>query len=366
MNESQHDINVNKLLSEEPEFILGDLWKQWFAKLTKLRYHIPGILLSGLIFASLGGGLVWIKNSTYTARVNFVIEESKQNSSGLFGALAGQIGLDLTSLSGNSGLLAGDNVLELLKSPTLLKKVLLSTDPEDSSKSLAFVYASSYGYAPSFIKAVGKKEVFIPKTHAGYTDKPNRTEDSLLHIISKRIREKELSVFKPDKKLSLFSLEVTTRNEKLSQVISLRLIDAASNLYIETKTRRLRLNVDRLQRKSDSVAFLLDRKIFSSASKDLINANPTFINTGVDLEISNRDKSLLGGIYSDLNKSLDMSKTALIQETPTIEVIDKPELPLKKNEWKWYLIVPLIFLVGIFFTCMLFIFFIPIKEPQKK
>ena len=59
MNESQHDINVKKLLTDEPEFILGDLWKQWFSKLTKLRYHIPGILLSGLIFASLGGGLVW-------------------------------------------------------------------------------------------------------------------------------------------------------------------------------------------------------------------------------------------------------------------------------------------------------------------
>jgi uncharacterized protein involved in exopolysaccharide biosynthesis len=366
MNESKHYTEENKLLTEEPDFILGDIWKGLFLRLSKLKSQIPKILLTGIIFATFGAGLVWLKKSTYTGRVNFVIEESKQSSAGLFGALAGQIGMDLSSLSGNSGLLAGDNVLELLKSPTLLKKVLLSPDPEDSTKSLAFVYASSYGYAPSFLKAVGKPEIFTPKKLSTNVDKPNRVEDSLLHIISKRIREKELSVFKPDKKLSLFSLDLTTRNEKLSQIISLRLIEAASNLYIETKTRRLRINVDRLQRKSDSVALLLNRKIFSSASKDLINANPSYINTGVDLEISNRDKSLLGGIYSDLNKSLDMSKTALIQETPTIEIIDKPELPLKKNEWKWYLIVPISFILGVLFTCMLFIFFIPIKKNVGK
>jgi uncharacterized protein involved in exopolysaccharide biosynthesis len=366
MKDIQESSKMNNLVAEEPEFILGDLWKELFAKLIKLKSQMPRILLTGVVFALLGAALVWIKNSTYTGRVNFVIEESKQNSAGLFGALAGQIGLDMSSLSGNSGILAGDNVLELLKSPTLLKKVLLSPNPDDTSTSLALAYATAYGYEPSFIKAIGEKNIFKPRTPITFALTANRIEDSLLHIISKRILEKELSVFKPDKKLSIFSLELTTRNEKLSQLISLRLIDQAANLYVETKTRRLRINVDRLQRKADSVAYLLNSQTLSSASKDLINANPTYINTGVDLEISNRDKALLGGIYSDLNKSLDISKTALIQETPTIEIIDKPELPLKKNEWKWYLIVPLSFIVGILFSSMILLFFVPLGRSSNK
>lgn len=365
MNDIQDSNKMNNLVSEEPEFILGDVWKDLFAKLIKLKSQIPRILLTGVVFALLGAAIVWIKNSTYTGRVNFVIEESKQNSAGLFGALAGQIGLDMSSLSGNSGILAGDNVLELLKSPTLLKKVLLSPYPEDTSSSLAKAYATAYGYAPSFIKAVGETNIFKPRSPKTFALTANRIEDSLLHIISKRILEKELSVFKPDKKLSIFSLELTTRNEKLSQLISLRLIDQAANLYVETKTRRLRINVDRLQRKSDSVAYLLNRQTLSSASKDLINANPTYINTGVNLEISNRDKALLGGIYSDLNKSLDISKTALIQETPTIEIIDKPELPLKKNEWKWYFVIPISFILGMLTSTMLFVFFVPIRKRSN-
>lgn len=362
MNQTENSKDDNNLLQEEPDFIMGNLWKDSFAQMVILKYHLKSIISVAIVFSLLGGALAWLKNPSYTGKVNFIIEESKQNSGGLFSALAGQIGLDMSSLSGNSGILAGDNVLELLKSPTLLKKVLLSSDPDDSSQSIAMKYSIVYKFAPSFMEAAGKKEIFKPYNTIQNNYSSSRTEDSLLKIIGKRILEKELVVYKPDKKLTVFSLELTTRDERLSQLISLRLIEQASSLYVQTKTRRLRINVDRLQRKADSVAFLLNRKTYTSASKDLLNANPSYFNTEVELEISNRDKSLLGGIFSDLNKSLDISKTALIQETPTIEVIDKPELPLKKNEWKWYLLMPLGFFIGLIFSSFIGFFFLNKKK----
>jgi hypothetical protein len=322
----------------------------------------------------LGLGYSFLKKPEYLARVNFVIEENKQNAGGLFSALAGQVGMDLSSLSGMSGILAGDNVLELLKSPTLLKKVLLTPYPGDSANTLAYKYAQAYGKLEQYNKLAGGSAFNSPPSigventknsppsiggvpsprqggdEGGVVYKYNkRVQDSLLTAIATRIIEKELSVYKPDRKLSVFRLDLTTEDELLSQTIATRLIDQAANLYIETKTRRLKLNVDRLQKKSDSIAALLNYRTEASVSKDIINQNPSYVSTEVDVEISNREKGMLSIIYGDVNKSLDITRTALIQETPTIEIIDSPDLPLKKTEVKWYFASALGLLIGVIF-----------------
>jgi hypothetical protein len=41
-------------------------------------------------------------------------------------------------------------------------------------------------------------------------------------------------------------------------------------------------------------------------------------------------------IYGELMKNLEVSKVALAQETPTIQITDQSDLPLKRDEVKWY------------------------------
>ena len=332
--------------NNEKEYQVGRVWTDLFAKLSRLKYQSKQILLSGLVCAVLGLGYSFWKKPVYMARVNFVIEENKQNAGGLFSALAGQVGMDLSSLSGMSGILAGDNVLELLKSPTLLKKVLITPYPGDSIHNLASKYADAYGKLEQYNKLAGgdfKKSA------------SKRVVDSLLTVIATQIIEKELSVYKPDRKLSVFRLDLTTRDELLSQIIATRLLDQAANLYIETKTKRLKLNVDRLQKKSDSIGALLNYRTEASANKDIINQNPSYVSTEVDVEISNREKGMLSIIYGDVNKSLDITRTALIQETPTIEIIDTPDLPLKKTEVKWYFASALGLIIGLLLSVIAFL-----------
>jgi predicted outer membrane lipoprotein len=347
--------------TSEASYRVGSVWTDLFAKLSELKYQVKHILLTGLVFAVLGLGYSFLKKPEYLARVNFVIEENKQNAGGLFSALAGQVGMDLSSLSGMSGILAGDNVLELLKSPTLLKKVLITPYPGDTANTLAYKYAEAYGKLNQYNKLVGGEflknsppniggaPTAAKQQERGGVYKTTRVQDSLLTAISTRIIEKELSVYKPDRKLSVFRLDLTTRDELLSQTIATRLLDQAASLYIETKTRRLKLNVDRLQKKSDSIAALLNYRTEASVSKDIINQNPSYVSTEVDVEISNREKGMLSIIYGDVNKSLDITRTALIQETPTIEIIDSPDLPLKKTEVKWYFASVLGLLIGFIF-----------------
>jgi hypothetical protein len=361
----------------EPGYRVGSVWTDLLAKFSLLKYHGKQIIISGVVFALLGLGYSFLKKPEYLARVNFVIEENKQNAGGLFSALAGQVGMDLSSLSGMSGILAGDNVLELLKSPTLLKKVLLTPYPGDTTNTLAYKYAEAYGKLEQYNKLASGAAFNSPPNIGGEAESAKadeggvvyinkRVQDSLLTTIATRIIEKELSVYKPDRKLSVFRLDLTTRDELLSQTIATRLIDQAANLYIETKTRRLKLNVDRLQKKSDSIAALLNYRTEASVSKDIINQNPSFVRNEVDVEISTREKSMLSIIYGDVNKSLDITRTALIQETPTIEVIDTPDLPLKKTEIKWYFAISLGFLLGVFLYSILIMWFSPKGSNRDK
>jgi hypothetical protein len=324
-----------KNTSEEPEFSILGLLAVWLSTFSALLKHWKQIAIAAIFGAALGLAYSQIVKPTYNARLTFVVEEAKQSGGGMLSALAGQFGVDIGGMAGTSGVLAGDNVQELLKSRFLIKKVLLSKSPVDSSISIADSYAKVYGWEKEWTEpvAIGAKNL-------------TRRQDSLIQLMIKRVLEKELSISKPDKKLGFFELNIINKNELLSQDICQKLIKEATSFYIDTKTRRLKINVDRLQHKSDSLEHLLNKKTFTTLAhnQDMLNLNPAFTTEGTELEISNRDKIMISSIYAEVVKNLEVSKTALIQETPTVQIVDQPELPLKKNEWKWWLAM----LVGAF------------------
>jgi hypothetical protein len=241
--------------------------------------------------------------------------------------------LDISGLTGSasSGMLAGDNVLELVKSHSLIRKTLLSAYDSSNNRSLADVYAESEKLRE---KWNGKLDRTI---NFGVTAKSfDRTTDSLLQIITDKIIESNLSIAKPDKKLGFFAMNTTMRDEKLSLLFSQRLLKAAADFYIETKTKRLANNVARLQAKADSLAASLNRKTYSAANANrlLLDANPVYAAPEVSAEIQYRDKLVQGTIFAKIIENLEISKTALIQETPTFQIVDTPEIPLKDNRIK--------------------------------
>ncbi|HQR94853.1 MAG: hypothetical protein B7Y69_11090 [Sphingobacteriia bacterium 35-40-8] len=334
-------------ITEDPAFSLKGTLASWRSSLAFLLKNWKQLLMAAIAGGLLGLGYFWFTKPSYTARLTFVVEEAKQSGGGVLSALAGQFGVDIGGMSGTSGVLAGDNVQELLKSRFLLKKVLLSKSPLDSSHSVAEDYAIAYGWLAKWAKksGIGPQNASFPLGAKSLS----RVQDSLLQVIMKEILEKELAVSKPDKKLGFFELNVTNKQELLSQSICLQLIKEATVFYIDTKTRRLKINVERLQRKSDSLEYLLNRKTIStlSANRDLLNVNPAFTTAGADLEISNRDKVILSTIYAEVVKNLEISKTALIQETPTVQLVDQPELPLKKNKMEWWVTLGLGVIISI-------------------
>ena len=315
--------------------------------LWQYRIRIAIVCLIGGLFGAFAS---WYLPPTYTSRISFVVEDSKNAGGGLMSALAGQLGFDIGGLTGgSSGILAGDNVLELLVSKKMIKQTL--TSPFDSGEyTLADRYADSYDLKRKWAKlkeGKGETIMFPPKT-----DNYTRFQDSLLQVMMKRIGEKEISVNKPDKKLSFFALNTTMRDEALSALFSTRLMKEASDFYIQTKTKRMRTNVDRLQHRADSIELLLNDKTLSTSAsnKILIDLNPAYTEARVNNEVQERDKRVLQTIYSEIIKNLEVSRSMLIQETPTFQIVDEPEIPLKKNKLKY----PKGIILGMFFAGLIY------------
>ena len=318
----------------EPEFSFKQILKGWQYSLKyvlRFKKQLALAILTGLL---LGAALAWKWPVTYTARLTFVVDDSKSAGGGGLAALAGQFGFNMDGIGGGSGVLAGDNVQELLRSKKLIKATLLSPYDSTGTASLADKYAQVYKLDRKWMEySTDGKRVSFP---AG-NQKFSRLQDSLLQEITKRVLEGEFGIGKVDKKLGFFEVNTVMRDERLAQLFCERMIRQATDFYIRTKTSRLRSNVDRLEHRADSIGRILNRKTYSAsaANQQLLDLNPAYVTANANVEVRERDKIVLSSVYTETVKNLEVSKSMLAQETPTVQVVDEPELPLKKNKLKY-------------------------------
>ena len=165
---------------------------------------------------------------------------------------------------------------------------------------------------------------------------------------------------KVDKKLGFFNVTIDVKEELLSKLISERMLKIATDFYIDAKVGRLKKNVSRLERRTDSISAILNKRTYAATedARLLLNVNPADVNAPVYSEISQRDKIVLSTIYAELMKNLEVSKMTLAQETPTIQIVDSPVFPLENDEIKWYKGL----LAGFFLSILASILVLIIKE----
>ena len=346
----------------EPNFSMSAWVLEWMNVIKQiLKNHFKIILLATIVGGVIGITYSFLKSPRYTADTIFLVEESKSMAGGgLLSSLGGSLGMDITGLTGsNNTVLSGDNVLELLKSKTFMAQCLKMPYLNDSNYSIADKYADVYKYRAQWEtdSKIGRAISFAKP------EKDARLQDSLLKILVQRIEEKELAVVKPDKKLGFFKMTVTTKEENLSKLISEKLLKIATDFYIEAKVGRLRKNVARLEKRTDSIYNLLNYKTQSTRQDALLLLNGNFanVNEAINSEISQRDKTVLTTIYGELLKNLEATKASLIQETPTVQIVDSPNFPLDKSETKWYMGLLMGAFVSFFGSLLYFLVF---KTPQ--
>lgn len=296
--------------------------------------YLVGKWIIIVVFALIGAGLGILYSLTskikYKAELSFVVEESKPNALGAYAGLASQFGIDLGG-SMSSGVFSGDNIVEFMQSRLMVEKALLTPVLlGEKPKSLADYYLDITGQREKWDKNPSLQKIQFPVsgTRQGFT----LQQDSILYDIYKNIKNTQLTVSKPDKKLSFIWVECKSTDEQFSKLFTERLVKEATEFYIQTKLQRSKSTVDKLQFKADSIESLLNRKTYSVAESQDLNLNPARNIAGVRTELMARDKIVLQTMYGEVIKNLEMSKMAMAQETPIIQIVDSPILPLIKEK----------------------------------
>lgn len=284
------------------------------------------IVIFGLAGGALGLTTAILSKPKYVGELTFVLEDSKPSPFSAYMGLASQFGIDLGGASGG-GVFEGDNIIEFLKSRLMIENTLLSPIELDGQKTtLADLYVKFNELHKKWAENERLKGLSFPPGVG--REMFSRTQDSVLYEIHKHLLKDNLEVKKPDRKLNFISVKCTSLDEQFSKVFIERLVNKATEFYVKTKIQRSKVNVDRLQVVADSLELLLNRKTYALAVTKDVNQNPARQVAGVKAEVESRDKLVLQTMYGEVIKNLELSKMTMEQETPVVQIVDTPILPL--------------------------------------
>lgn len=320
------------------------------------------ILWAAVLGAMIGLTYSFIKKPIYTASLSFALE-SGASGGGLSGALglASSLGFDLGGSGG--GIFEGSNLTELFKSRTMVEKTLLMpVSVNGRTISLAEMYIQTREWREKWESKPKLKGLqFLPNANRKLF---SRTQDSIFGKIYEDLYKYRLDVGQKDKKVDIITIEVTSTDELFAKYFTEALAKQVGDFYIETKSKKARINMNILERQTDSIRRELNNAItgVAVANDNTFGLNPSLNVRRVPSSRRQVDVQANGAILTELVKQTELAKVTLRKETPLIQIIDRPILPLKKEKVGKLLGL----IVGAIVFGLVTILFLTLKNNLKK
>ncbi len=286
------------------------------------------LLLISIIAAVLGIVKSKFTKGAYVAECNFILDEGNNLSKS-----SGLSSLALLGVGGESeaDLFTGKNLIWLYNSSLMIERALLSKVKKDNGKLYIDWFLD--------IDEEGKK---MKSKHAGKLnfneyagiDSLGNVERGLLRDAVDRIRTKYLKVETTKNTENIITVTVTAPDELFAALFSNEIIETVNEYYVVTKTQKLSREVSVIQTKVDSFQRLLNYSIQGVASSidETPYPNPNRIVLAVPSQRKTVDVELSSALFIEMTKNLEAKKMLLASETPLIQVLEKPVLPLKHKK----------------------------------
>ena len=306
----------------------------------ELKKRLLIILAVAIIFSLIGFGFSRSQEDQYNAVISFIVEDQSEGSNlSAFSGMANMIGIDMGASATSS--FNQQNIIELLKSRKIIERTLNNT-----------------------CKIEGKSDLLINhyiRINNLITDSStinlssNYYNDSITRIVWFRIIDRDMDILFQNDKANILDLSFESLNAELAKNFTEIVIDEMSEMYIDHQTEKSRNTLNNLYNRSDSI--FKDLKISERNFAKVKDNNMRVMTASGRLEELQymREVEILQAVYLELRKNIELAHMSVLNETPLIQIVDKPVLPLENiNRSDLFWIVIFTFL-GVFTICFIII-----------
>jgi hypothetical protein len=306
----------------------------------ELKKRLLIILAVAIIFSLIGFGFSRSQEDQYNAVISFIVEDQSEGSNlSALSGMANMIGIDMGGSATSS--FNQQNIIELLKSRKIIERTLNNT-----------------------CKIEGKSDLLINhyiRINNLITDSStinlssNYYNDSITRIVWFRIIDRDMDILFQNDEANILNLSFESLNAELAKNFTEIVIDEMSEMYIDHQTEKSRNTLNNLYNRSDSI--FKDLKISERNFAKVKDNNMRVMTASGRLEELQymREVEILQAVYLELRKNIELSHMSVLNETPLIQIVDKPVLPLENiNRSNLFWIVIFTFL-GVFTICFIII-----------
>lgn len=292
--------------------ILIRLLKFWWL------FLIVGIVagLFGIYYAS-------SEKPVYKSRLTFALDDGDNGGIGNFLNLASQFGINIGS---GKDIFAGDNILEIMKSRRMVEGVFLSVDTFENKPFTLIEYylqKSREGAKPE-----KGKQVHFPVNQKIGTF--SYEQDSVLYNVYTRFAENNLIAQRPDRKLSIYEVNVLSPNERFTKIFTDRIVAQTNAFYVEIRTKKAKETLDVLEGRVATMKGNLNSSITEKAAVQDVNINPAFSAAQVPVLKQQANIQVYGAAYGEMFKNLELARFQYLNEIPLMQIIDPADYPMQK------------------------------------
>ncbi len=315
------------MLKEEKDFtektknnLIGENFINGFKYLVKLWWVI---VIIGIIAGLLGTWYASNQKAKYKSHLTFALDEGNGNGLGNFLNFASQLGF---SVNDGKDIFAGDNIIEIIKSRRMIEETLLSVDTFQNKPYTLIEYFLDINDARKNNSKLKNIHFPIGQNKLNFTYQ----QDSVLYKTYLDLADNYIIAQRPDRKLSLFEVNVTSVDEKFTKDFTDRLVTETNNYYIQIRTEKAKETLDILENRASAMKGNLNSSITKRSEVQDVNINPAFSAAQVPVLKQQANIQVYSAGYAEMFKNLELARFNYLNEIPLMQIIDHADYPMEK------------------------------------